>query len=89
MRSMIGYLVCLIVAATRAFTFSPRPASTVASAQLRPDRLQINGMRCCPISLALPSRFNLDRPLVRVKTQAMDAPAGHYPFKQILAARDS
>ena len=44
MRSIIGYLVCLIVAATIAFTFSPRPASTVASAQLRPDRLQINGM---------------------------------------------
>ena len=44
MRSMIGYLVCLIVAVTIAFTFSPRPASNVASAQLRPDRLQINGM---------------------------------------------
>ena len=44
MRSIIGYLVCLIVAVTIAFTFSPRHASDVASAQLRPDRLQINGM---------------------------------------------
>lgn len=44
MRSIIGYLVCLIVAVTIAFTFSPRHASDVASAELRPDRLQINGM---------------------------------------------
>lgn len=44
MRSMIGYLVCLIVAATIAFTFTPHKSQDVASAQLRPDRLQINGM---------------------------------------------
>jgi len=44
MRAMIGYLVCLIVAATVVFTFTPHPAPVVASAQLRPDRLQINGM---------------------------------------------
>ena len=44
MRSMIGYGVCLIVAVTIAFTFSPRHGADVASAQLRPDRLQINGM---------------------------------------------
>ena len=44
MRSMIGYLVCLIVAATIAFTFTPHKSQDVASAQLRPDRLQVNGM---------------------------------------------
>jgi hypothetical protein len=44
MRSMIGYLVCLIVAATIGFTFAPRKALDVAAEPLRPDRLQINGM---------------------------------------------
>ena len=44
MRSMIGYLVCLVVAVTIGFTFSPRTSSNLASAQLRPDRLQVNAM---------------------------------------------
>ena len=44
MRAMIGYLVCLIVAVTIAFTFTPHKAQDVAPAQLRADRLQINGM---------------------------------------------
>lgn len=44
MRAMIGYLVCLIVAATIAFTFTPHKTSEAAPAQLRPDRLQINAM---------------------------------------------
>ncbi|NMY39039.1 MULTISPECIES: YCF48-related protein [unclassified Pseudomonas] len=44
MRSIIGYLVCLIVAATIGFTFAPRKTLDVAAEPLRPDRLQINGM---------------------------------------------
>ena len=44
MRAMIGYLVCLIVAVTIAFTFTPHKTSDAAPAQLRPDRLQINAM---------------------------------------------
>ena len=44
MRSMIGYLVCLIVAATIVFTFTPHKTQDVASAQLRPERVQVNGM---------------------------------------------
>ncbi|KMM82999.1 Uncharacterized protein SAMN04490203_1916 [Pseudomonas taetrolens] len=44
MRAMIGYLVCLIVAVTIAFTFTPHKPADVAPAELRTDRLQINGM---------------------------------------------
>ena len=44
MRSLIGYLVCLIVAATVVFTFTPRHTPNDAIAQLRADRLQVNGM---------------------------------------------
>ncbi|MFJ7885978.1 WD40/YVTN/BNR-like repeat-containing protein [Pseudomonas sp. NPDC096917] len=44
MRALIGYLVCLIVAATIAFTFSAHKPVSEETAQLRPDRLQINGM---------------------------------------------
>ena len=44
MRAMIGYLVCLIVAVTIAFTFTPHKTSNTPPAQLRPDRLQINAM---------------------------------------------
>ena len=44
MRSLIGYLVCLIVAVTIAFTFTPRTTLDVAGEPLRADRLQINGM---------------------------------------------
>ena len=45
MRAMIGYLVCLIVAVTIAFTFTPHKTSNTPPAQLRPDRLQINAMQ--------------------------------------------
>ncbi len=38
---------------------------------------------------ALAAWFNLGRPLVKVKTRAQDAPAGHYPLKQSVAAKDS
>ena len=45
MRSLNGYLVCLIVAVTIAFTFTPpRTTLDVAAPSLRADRLQINGM---------------------------------------------
>lgn len=44
MRAMIGYLVCLIVAVTIAFTFTPHKTSNTPPAQLRADRLQINAM---------------------------------------------
>ena len=38
---------------------------------------------------ALAAWFNLGRPLVSVKTQTRDAPAGHYPLKQSVAAKDA
>lgn len=44
MRSVIGYAVCLVVALTIGYTFSPKtlpPAEVVAT---RPDRVQINGL---------------------------------------------
>lgn len=44
MRSIIGYLVCLIVAVTIAFTFTPHKTPEVVANELRSDRLQINGM---------------------------------------------
>ena len=38
---------------------------------------------------ALAAWFNLGRPLVRVKTHVRDVPAGHYPLKQSVAAKDA
>ena len=38
---------------------------------------------------ALAAWFNLGRPLVKVKTGSQEAPAGHYPLKQSVAAKDS
>lgn len=44
MRSLIGYLVCLVVGLTIAFTFSPKPEQVQADTGPRPDRVQINGL---------------------------------------------
>lgn len=44
MRSVIVYLVCLIVAATIAFTFSPHAAPLFTQSDARSDRMQINGL---------------------------------------------
>lgn len=44
MRSVIGYAVCLVVALTIGFTFSPKSAPQVESLATRPDRVQINGL---------------------------------------------
>lgn len=44
MRSVIGYLVCLVVALTIGFTFSPKPAPQAELLATRPDRVQINGL---------------------------------------------
>ena len=38
---------------------------------------------------ALAAWFNLGRPLVKVKTRVQDVPAGHYPLKPSVAAKDS
>lgn len=44
MRSVIGYLVCLVVALTIGFTFSPKTPPQEELLATRPDRLQINGL---------------------------------------------
>ncbi|MCX7081309.1 MAG: YCF48-related protein [Pseudomonas sp.] len=44
MRSVIVYLVCLIVAATIAFTFSPHSQPQITQSGVRADRMQINGL---------------------------------------------
>lgn len=44
MRSVVGYLVCLVVALTIAFTFTPKPAPVETQLALRSDRVQINGL---------------------------------------------
>lgn len=44
MRSVVGYLVCLVVALTIAFTFTPKPGPLDADVALRSDRVQINGL---------------------------------------------
>ena len=38
---------------------------------------------------ALAAWFNLGRPLVKVKTRVQEMPAGHYPLKPSVAAKDS
>jgi photosystem II stability/assembly factor-like uncharacterized protein len=48
MRSVIVYLVCLIVAATIAFTFTPHSRPLIAESTARPDRMQINGLLNLP-----------------------------------------
>ncbi|MFJ4457160.1 WD40/YVTN/BNR-like repeat-containing protein [Pseudomonas sp. NPDC089392] len=44
MRSVIGYLVCLIVGLTIVFTFLPRPEAAPADKPLRVDRVQVNAL---------------------------------------------
>ncbi|MGE8322618.1 MAG: WD40/YVTN/BNR-like repeat-containing protein, partial [Pseudomonas sp.] len=44
MRSVIGYLVCLIVGLTIIFTFLPRPEAAPVNAPLRTDRVQVNAL---------------------------------------------
>ncbi|MDN7141350.1 glycosyl hydrolase [Pseudomonas sp. JQ170] len=44
MRSLIGYLVCLVVAGTIAFAFAPRTAPEPVDEPLRTDRVQINAL---------------------------------------------
>lgn len=44
MRSVIGYLVCLVVGLTILFTFSPKTEPEQAKVALRSDRVQINGL---------------------------------------------
>lgn len=44
MRSLIGYLICLVVAATIAFAFAPRSAPEPGDQPLRTDRVQINAL---------------------------------------------
>ncbi|WP_136476010.1 YCF48-related protein [Pseudomonas sp. DG56-2] len=44
MRSLIGYLVCLVVAATIVFAFAPRSAPEPGDDPLRTDRMQINAL---------------------------------------------
>ncbi len=44
MRSVIGYLVCLVVGLTTLFTFSPKTEPEQAKVALRSDRVQINGL---------------------------------------------
>lgn len=44
MRSVIGYLVCLMVAVTIGFTFFPKPSPQTELLATRPDRVQINGL---------------------------------------------
>ncbi|KAB0498057.1 WD40/YVTN/BNR-like repeat-containing protein [Pseudomonas moorei] len=44
MRSMIGYAVCLMVALTIGYTFSPKKPPQEELLATRPDRVQINGL---------------------------------------------
>ncbi|MGE8064337.1 WD40/YVTN/BNR-like repeat-containing protein [Pseudomonas sp. NPDC089569] len=44
MRSVIGYLVCLVVALTIGYTFSPKKPAQEELLATRPDRVQINGL---------------------------------------------
>ncbi|VVP86741.1 Ycf48-like protein [Pseudomonas fluorescens] len=44
MRSVIGYLVCLVVALTIGYTFSPKTPPQTEVLATRPDRVQINGL---------------------------------------------
>ena len=44
MRSVIGYAVCLVVALTIGYTFSPKSPPQVELLATRPDRVQINGL---------------------------------------------
>ncbi|HCS45129.1 MAG TPA: glycosyl hydrolase [Pseudomonas sp.] len=44
MRSVIGYLVCLVVALTIGYTFSPKTPPQEERLATRPDRVQINGL---------------------------------------------
>ncbi|MGH8410694.1 MAG: WD40/YVTN/BNR-like repeat-containing protein, partial [Pseudomonas sp.] len=44
MRSVIGYLVCLVVALTIGYTFSPKSPPQAELLATRPDRVQINGL---------------------------------------------
>ena len=43
-RSVIGYLVCLVVALTIGYTFSPKAPPQAEVLAMRPDRVQINGL---------------------------------------------
>ncbi|WP_053159811.1 YCF48-related protein [Pseudomonas sp. P1.8] len=44
MRSLIGYAVCLVVALTIGYTFSPKAPAQAELLATRPDRVQINGL---------------------------------------------
>jgi photosystem II stability/assembly factor-like uncharacterized protein len=44
MRSVIGYAVCLVVALTIGYTFSPKSPPQAELFATRPDRVQINGL---------------------------------------------
>jgi photosystem II stability/assembly factor-like uncharacterized protein len=44
MRSVIGYVVCLVVALTIGYTFSPKSPPQEELLATRPDRVQINGL---------------------------------------------
>ena len=44
MRSVIGYAVCLVVALTIGYTFSPKSPPQAELLTTRPDRVQINGL---------------------------------------------
>lgn len=44
MRSVIGYVVCLVVALTIGYTFSPKTPPQQELLAMRPDRVQINGL---------------------------------------------
>ncbi|VVN96380.1 WD40/YVTN/BNR-like repeat-containing protein [Pseudomonas fluorescens] len=44
MRSVIGYAVCLVVALTIGYTFSPKSPPQAELLATRPDRVQINGL---------------------------------------------
>ncbi|MHC8318709.1 WD40/YVTN/BNR-like repeat-containing protein [Pseudomonas sp. LB3P31] len=44
MRSVIGYAVCLVVALTIGYTFSPKTLPPAEAVATRPDRVQINGL---------------------------------------------
>jgi photosystem II stability/assembly factor-like uncharacterized protein len=44
MRSVIGYAVCLVVALTIGYTFSPKSPPQAELLATRPDRVQVNGL---------------------------------------------